>query len=286
MFLIIGIIMVLACVIGGFLMIHGPLHVLVQPSEFVVIFGAATGAMLAANPLKLLKLLASKIPLALKGSPYNKVAYSELLRLQYEVFINAKKGGLLSIEEDVNTPAESAIFTKYPKFLGNHHAVEFFCDAMKMLVNGAAEAEELEIALDTEMDTHHQEAGIVPALLNRVSDSLPGLGIVAAVLGIVVTMQKLDGPPAELGESVGAALVGTFLGLLFSYGMVAPIAANIENLAMDETKYLECMKVGIVAFANGAAPITAVEFARKTLFSSDRPTSDEIEPQLREIKPR
>src|SRR6185295_2356947 len=165
----------------------------VQPSEFVVIGGPAIGAMIAANPIKLLKLLASKIPVALKGSPYNKATFTELLHLQYEVFINAKKGGLLSIEEDVNNPAASVIFSKYPKFLGNHHAVEFFCDAMKMLVNGAAEAEELEIALDTEMDTHHQEAGIVPALLNRVSDSLPGLGIVAAVLGIVVTMQKLDG---------------------------------------------------------------------------------------------
>jgi chemotaxis protein MotA len=284
--LIIGIIIVLACVIGGFLMINGPLGVLMQPSEFVVIGGAAIGAMIAANPLKLLKLLASKIPTALKGSPYNKLSYAELLKLQYEVFINAKKGGLLSIEEDINSPAESSIFSKYPKFLSNHHAVEFFCDAMKMLVNGAAEPEELEIAMETELDTHHQEAAIVPALLNRVSDSLPGLGIVAAVLGIVVTMQHLDGPPEELGAHVGAALVGTFLGLLLSYGMVAPIAANIENLALDEAKYLECMKTGVIAFANGAAPITAVEFARKTLFTSDRPVSADIEPQLREIKPR
>jgi chemotaxis protein MotA len=285
-FLIIGIVIVLACVIGGFLMINGPLGVLMQPSEFVVIGGAAIGAMIAANPLKLLKLLASKIPLALKGSPYNKASYSDVLKLQYEVFINAKKGGLLSIEEDINTPAESPIFSKYPKILSNHHALEFFCDAMKMLVNGAAEPEELEIAMEMEMDTHHQEAAIVPALLNRVSDSLPGLGIVAAVLGIVVTMQHLDGPPEELGAHVGAALVGTFLGLLLSYGMVAPIAANIENLALDEAKYLECMKTGILAFANGAAPITAVEFARKTLFTGDRPVSAEIEPQLREIKPR
>lgn len=286
MFLIIGIVIVLACVIGGFLMINGPLGVLMQPSEFVVIGGAAIGAMIAANPLKLLKLLLKKIPVALKGSPYNMVSYSELLKLQYEVFINAKKGGLLSIEEDINAPVESSIFSKYPKFLSNHHAVEFFCDAMKMLVNGAAEPEELEIAMETELDTHHQEAAIVPALLNRVSDSLPGLGIVAAVLGIVVTMQHLDGPPEELGAHVGAALVGTFLGLLLSYGMVAPIAANIENLALDEAKYLECMKTGVIAFANGAAPITAVEFARKTLFTSDRPLSADIEPQLREIKPR
>jgi len=286
LFIIIGIIVVLVCVLGGFLMIDGPIMVLMQPSEFVVILGAAFGSMIAANPLKLLQMLAKRLPAALKGSPYNKVAFAELLRMQYDTFINAKKGGLLSIEEDVNSPAESSIFSKYPKFLANHHAVEFFCDAMKMLVNGAAEPEELEMAMETEMETHHQEGAIVPGLLNRVSDSLPGLGIVAAVLGIVVTMQHLDGPPEELGHHVAAALVGTFLGLLLSYGMLAPIAANIENLAHDEEKYFECIKAGIVSFANGAAPITAVEFARKTLFSVDRPPSVELEPQLREIKPR
>lgn len=286
MFVIIGIIIVLGCVIGGFLMIQGPLGVLMQPSEFVVIGGAAFGSMIAANPVKLLMMLVKKLPTALKGSPYNKTGFSELLRLQYEVFINAKKGGLLSIEEDVNSPEASPIFSKYPKFVGNHHASEFFCDAMKMLVNGAAQPEELEIAMETELETHHQESAIVPALLNRVSDSLPGLGIVAAVLGIVVTMQHLDGPPEELGHHVAAALVGTFLGLLLSYGVLAPIAANIENLSHDEAKYFECMKVGITAFANGAAPITAVEFARKTLFTADRPSSTELEPQLKEIKPR
>jgi chemotaxis protein MotA len=242
--------------------------------------------MIAANPLKLLLVLGRKVPAALKGSPYNKTAFSELLRMQYEIFVNGKKGGLLSVEEDVNTPEASTIFTKYPKFLGNHHAVEFFCDAMKMLVNGAAEPEELEIALELELETHHAENAIAPGILQRASDALPGLGIVAAVLGIVVTMQHLDGPPEELGHHVAAALVGTFLGLLLSYGMIAPLATNLENMAMDEAKYFECMKTGVLAFANGAAPGTAVEFARKTLFSADRPSSTELEPQLREIKPR
>lgn len=260
--------------------------VLMQPSEFLVIGGAAIGSVIAANPLKLLKVLFKKVPQALKGSPYNKASYSELLRMQYEVFINGKKGGLLSIEEDVNTPSASTIFSKYPKFLKDHHAVEFFTDAMKMLVNGACEPEELEIALELELETHHHETAIAPGILNKVSDSLPGLGIVAAVLGIVVTMQHLDGPPEELGHHVGAALVGTFLGLLLSYGMIAPIATNLENMAADEGKYFECMKTGIIAFANGASPGTAVEFARKTLFSTDRPSSAELEPQLREIKPR
>ena len=286
MFIIIGIIIVLGCVIGGFLMVNRPLAVLIQPSEFVVIGGAAIGATIAANPIKFLMRIVAMIPVALKGSPYDKAAYSELLRMQYDIFINSKKGGLLSIEEDVNTPMTSSLLTKYPKFLANHHAVDFFCDAMKMLVNGACQPEELEMMLESEMETHHDEMAIVPHLLQRVSDALPGLGIVAAVLGIVVTMQHLDGPPQELGHHVGAALVGTFLGLLLSYGMVAPIAANLENLAHDEAKYFACIKAGIVAFANGAAPSTAVEFARKTVFSFDRPSISELEPLLKEIKPR
>ena len=267
-------------------MINGPLGVLIQPSEFVVIFGAVIGATIAANPLKFLMQIFSRLTAALKGSPYNKVTYSEVLQMQYDIFVNSKKGGLLSIEEDVNTPMSSSIFTKYPVFIKNHHAVDFFCDAMKMLVNGACSPEELEILLETEMETHHDEGAIVPSLLNRASDALPGLGIVAAVLGIVVVMQHLDGPPSELGHHVGAALVGTFLGLLLSYGFLAPIAANLENLAQDEGKYFNCLKAGLVAFSNGAAPMTAVEFARKTIYSFERPPTSELEPMLKEIKPR
>lgn len=267
-------------------MINGPLGVLLQPSEFVVICGAAFGILLAANPMKFIMLLTRKIPAAMKGSPYNKLTYIEVLQMQYDIFVNAKKNGILSLEEDVNDPHTSSLFTKYPKFLANDHAIDFFCDAMKMLVNGACQPDELEIMLDSEMETHHEENGVSPALLQRVSDALPGLGIVAAVLGIVVTMQHLDGPPEELGHHVGAALVGTFLGLLLSYGLIAPIAANLENLSQDETRYFTCLKSGIVAFANGSAPSTAVEFARKTIFSFDRPPSSEIDPMLREIKPR
>lgn len=286
MFIIIGIIIVMGCVIGGFLMINGPLGVLVQPSEFVVIGGAVIGATIAANPLKFLMRILAQLPVALKGSPYNKIVYSEVLRMQYEVFVNAKKNGILSLEEDVNNPQSSEIFTKYPSFVANHHAVDFFCDAMKMLVNGACSAEELEIMLEAEMETHHEESAIVPHLLQRASDALPGLGIVAAVLGIVVTMQHLDGPPEELGHHVGAALVGTFLGLLLSYGFLAPIAANLENLGNDEAKYFSCLRSGILAFANGSAPSTSVEFARKTIWSFDRPPIAELEPLLKEIKPR
>lgn len=286
MFIIVGIIFVLLCVAGGFAMINGPFGALVQPAELVVIGGACVGATIAANPLKFLMQLTKSLPAALKGSQYNKATYSEVLRMQYDIFVNAKKNGLLSLEEDVNNAHSSQLFTKYPSFVHNHHAVDFFCDAMKMLVNGACSPEELEMMLDTELETHHEEAGISSTLLTRASESLPGLGIVAAVLGIVVTMQHLDGPPEELGHHVGAALVGTFLGLLLSYGMISPIAANLENLAKDEAKYYNCLKTGIISFAFGAAPSTAVEFARKTIYSMDRPSTEELEPLLKEIKPR
>lgn len=286
MFVIIGLVLVLVCVIVGFLMINGPLGVLIQPSEFVVIGGAAIGATLAANPPKFLKLILKQLTTILKGTPYNKTAFFEVLKMQYDVFVNMKKGGLLSVEEDVNKPMSSDIFTKYPTFTANHHAVEFFCDAMKMLVNGSCDAEELEIMLDAELETHHEENAIVPGLITRVSDAMPGLGIVAAVLGIVVTMQHLDGSPEELGHHIGAALVGTFLGLFLSYGFLAPVAANMENLAHDEARYFACLKSGIVAFANDSAPSTAVEFARKNIYSFDRPSGEEIEAALREIKPR
>ena len=286
MFIIIGIVVVLASICVGFLMVDGPFGTLIQPSEFVVIGGAAFGALLTANPLKMVVQLAKALPVALKGSPYDKNAFAEVLRMQYEVFINAKKGGVLSLEEDVNNPAASAIFSRYPKFLSHHHATEFFCDAMKMLVNGACEPEELELALEAELETHHEESAMIPAMLTRVSDSLPGLGIVAAVLGIVVTMQHIDGPPEEIGHHVAAALVGTFLGLLLSYGMIGPIASNLEHLNHEEAKYFSCLKTGLTAFAGGAAPMTAVEFARKTVYTINRPSSSELEPQLREIKPR
>ncbi|MEK7724442.1 MAG: flagellar motor stator protein MotA [Acidobacteriota bacterium] len=286
MLIIVGIAVVLISVAIGFAMVNGPFGTLIQPSEYVVIGGAVIGATIASNPMKYLMQILGKLPLALKGSIYTKTSYSEVLRMQYDVFVNSKKNGLLSIEEDVNNPHSFSLFTKYPTFVANHHAVDFFCDAMKMLVNGACSAEELEMMLEAELETHHEEAAIVPALLQRASDALPGLGIVAAVLGIVVTMQHIDGPPEEIGHHVAAALVGTFLGLLLSYGMVSPISTHIENLGHDEAKYFNCLKAGIVAYANGAAPSTAIEFSRKTILSFERPPLSELEPMLKEIKPR
>ncbi|MEW6736400.1 MAG: flagellar motor stator protein MotA [Acidobacteriota bacterium] len=286
MLVIVGLIVVFVSVIGGFLIMQGPLHVLIQPSEIIVIGGACLGAMVVGAPGKMLRLVLQKLPSAFKGSPYSKDSYLELLRIQYEIYVNVKKGSWLAIEGDVNSPDTSTIFSKYPGFLNNHHVREFFCDAMVLLVNGAAQVEEIEQAMEAEIETHHEESTIVPGILTKASDSLPGLGIVAAVLGIVVTMQHIDGPPEEIGHHVAAALVGTFLGLLLSYGMLAPVATNLEKLAQDESKYYSCIKAGLIAFANGAAPATAVEFARRTIFSFDRPTSAELDKQLREIKPR
>lgn len=268
------------------MLMNGPLGVLIQPAELVVIGGAVIGAMVIGSPSKLLGQMLKKIPAVIKGSPYNKDAFLDLLLLQYEIYINVKKGGWLAIESDVSMPENSSIFTSHPNFLANHHAKEFLCDSLMMLVNGAAHAEELEMAMEAEIETHHEEGTIAPGILSKAADSLPGLGIVAAVLGIVVTMQHIDGPPEEIGHHVAAALVGTFLGLLLSYGAISPLSANMEKLAQDEAKYFACIKAGLITFANGAAPAVAVEFARRTIFSVDRPSSEELDKRLREIKPK
>lgn len=286
MIAIVGVVIILVSVLGGYLYIQGPLGVLVQPSEIIVIGGACLGSVILSSPIKLIMLVLHELPLILKGSPYDKEAFIEALRMQYEIFVNVKKGSWLAIEGDINTPQSSSIFSKYPKFLNNHHAVAFFCDSLSMLVNGTAHIEEIETAMDQELETHHEEAAIVPGIITKASDSLPGLGIVAAVLGIVVTMQHIDGPPEEIGHHVAAALVGTFLGLLLSYGLCSPLSANLEKLSMMEGRYLACIKTGLVAFASGAAPATAVEFARRSIFSFDRPTSAELDKKISEIKPR
>src|ERR1700742_1475128 len=242
MFIIICIIVVFVSILGGFLVMKGPMGVLIQPAELIVIGGAVLGSVVIGAPMKMLSLIAKKLPAVLKGSPYNKSSYLELLLMQYELYINVKKGGWLAIEEDVMSPDKSSIFARCPKLLDNHHAREFFCDALMMLINGATNADELDLAMEAEIETHHEESAIVPGILTKASDSLPGLGIVAAVLGIVVTMQHIDGPPEEIGHHVAAALVGTFLGLLLSYGMISPVATNMEKLAQDEGKYFNCIK--------------------------------------------
>jgi chemotaxis protein MotA len=284
MFTIIGLVFVFACVLGGFAMVGGPFHVLVQPAELVVIGGAAVGTLIAGAPGNIRGQVLGCFVKAFSGSMPSKADYLELLKLQYEVFTFVRKNGAVALDEHVSDLEKSTIFSKYPSFLKNHHAVDFFRDALKQIVNGTASAEELDVLLETELDTHHEEAAIPIGLVRTTGDALPGLGIVAAVLGIIVTMGHLDAGPEEIGHHVAAALVGTFLGILLCYGMLQPIANCVEMQEIANSKYLKCIKEGVVASLKGAAPIVAIEFARKAVFSADRPSSDETDAACRALK--
>jgi chemotaxis protein MotA len=284
MFTLIGIVVVLLGVIGGYVLENGPLHVLFQPAELVIIFGAAIGALLVSAPGKVLgQVLRAMGSSITSGSP-TKADYLELLGLQYEVFQFLRKNGAVALDEHVQDMEKSAIFSKYPGFLKRHHAVEFFRDALKQVVNGTASAEELDVLLDAELETHHEEAVIPVGLIQKTGDSLPGLGIVAAVLGIIITMGSLDAGPEEIGHKIGAALVGTFLGVLLCYGILNPIATNVEIRNVADSKYLRCIKDGMIPAVRGASPIVAVEFARKAIFTSVRPSSDETDEAIRGVK--
>jgi chemotaxis protein MotA len=284
MFTVIGLVIVFASILGGFVMVGGPIHVLVQPAELLVIGGAAIGTLVAAAPGKMRGRLFGTVAKAFKAALPTKADYLELLKLQYEVFSFMRKNGAVALDEHVNDLEKSSIFGKYPSFLARHHAVDFFRDALKQIVNGTASAEELDSLLDSELETHHEETTIPVLLLQKTADSLPGLGIVAAVLGIIVTMGHLDGGPEEIGHHVAAALVGTFLGILLCYGLFHPLASNAELQEVANGKYLRCIKEGVVASLKGTAPIVAVEFARKAIFSDERPTADETDAACRAVK--
>jgi chemotaxis protein MotA len=284
MFTVVGLLIVFASIFGGFAMVGGPFGVLLQPSELLVIGGAALGTLIAAAPGKMRGRLFATIAKAFRADLPTKEDYLELLKLQYELFSFMRKNGAVALDEHVTDVEKSSIFGKYPSFLKRHHAVEFFRDALKQIVNGTASAEELDMLLDAELDTHHEETNIPVALLQKTADSLPGLGIVAAVLGIIVTMGHLDGGPEEIGHHVAAALVGTFLGILLCYGLFHPLASNAELQEVANGKYLRCIKEGVVASLKGTAPIVAVEFARKAIFSDERPTADETDAACRAVK--
>ena len=284
MFTVIGIVVVLAGVIGGYLYENGALHVLIQPAELMIIGCAAVGALLVSAPGKVFGQVLRAIGSSFVSSSPTKADYLELLKLQYEVFQFLRKNGAVALDEHVQDVEKSAIFSKYPGFLKRHHAVEFFRDALKQVVNGTASAEELDVLLDAELETHHEEAAIPVGLLQKTADSLPGLGIVAAVLGIILTMGSLDAGPEEIGQKIGAALVGTFLGVLLCYGIFNPIATNVEIQGVAGTKYLRCIKEGLIPAVRGVSPIVAVEFARKAIFASVRPSSDEIDEAIRSAK--
>jgi len=280
MFSVIGIIIVIAAILGGYLLEHGNVKVLLQPAELLIIGGAAIGTVLIANPLHILKKIAAGVAGVLSGSKYTKERYLESLKMMYDLFNKARKEGLMSIELDVEEPSKSAVFSKHPKFLKDHHVRDFVCDTLRMAVTGA-EPFDLDQLLDLDMEVHHHDAGQPVAALSTMADSLPGLGIVAAVLGVVMTMSALGGPPEEIGKKVAAALVGTFLGILLCYGFVGPIAANMAKSAEEERAYLHVLRVLMIAFLKGAAPIMAVETARRAIPGHLRPSFQEVEKACR-----
>ena len=284
MFTIIGSAIVIACVIGGFLLEHGNLAVLFQPVELLIIGGAAVGGFIIASPMKVIKAVMGGIVKMLSGKGYTKADYLESLTMLGEVFYKIRKEGLVSVEGDVDNPRESVIFTKYPTFFKNHHALDLVVDTLRTVMTTKIEPNELEALIDAELESHQEELTAPSKSVATVADSLPGLGIVAAVLGIVLTMGKISEPPDVLGKSIGAALVGTFLGVLLCYGFVGPMAKNMEHSASEELQYLSVLKMAIVAFVGGAAPQVAVEFGRRVIPAVDKPTFAEVEDALRRIK--
>jgi chemotaxis protein MotA len=280
MFSIIGILIVIAAIMGGYLMEHGNVMVLLQPAELLIIGGAAIGTVLIANPLHILKKIASGVVGVFTGSKFTKERYVESLKMMYELFNKARKEGLMGLEADVEEPSKSPVFSKRPRFLKDHHVRDFVCDTLRMAVTGT-DPFDLDQLLDLDMEVHHLDAGQPIAALSSMADSLPGLGIVAAVLGVVITMGALGGPPEEIGRKVAAALVGTFLGILLCYGFVGPIAANMAKSAEEEKAYLYVLRVLMITFLKGAAPIMAVESARRAIPGHVRPSFAEVEKACR-----
>lgn len=277
MFAIIGIVVVFGAIVGGYLMEHGNLKVLLQPAELLIIGGAAMGTMLIANPLPIIIRIGKGCAGAFLPSPFGKALYLEYLKMLNELFHYARKNGAVKLEADIEEPQKSELFKKYPGFLANHHALHFICDTLRMYISGGVGSFELDQMMELDMEVHHHTANTPVASLSTVADSLPGLGIVAAVLGVVITMSALGGPPEQIGEKVAAALVGTFLGILLCYGFVGPLAANMAKANDAEAHSYHCLRVGVAAFVRGSAPILAIEFARRTIPADVRPTFKEME---------
>jgi len=277
MFAIIGIVVVFGSIMGGFLMEKGPVAVLLQPAELVIIGGAAIGTLLIANPLGLIMRIFKSIMGVIGGSRYTKPVYLESLKMLSDIFVFARKSGMAKLEEDVENPEKSAVFAKYPKLTKDHHMLFFVCDTLRTAVAGVVAPHDLDEMIERDIEVHYEDALAPARALSVVSDALPGLGIVAAVLGVVITMSALGGPPEEIGHKVAAALVGTFLGILLSYGLVGPIASNLEKIIEAEGQFYQALRAGLMAFAKGMAPMIAVEFARRAIPHEFRPTFKEME---------
>jgi chemotaxis protein MotA len=277
MFAIIGIVVVFGAVVAGFLMEKGHLLVLMQPAELVTIGGAALGTLLIANPPHILKRIAGGVVGVLGASQFGKKRYLDSLKMMYEFLNKVRKDGLIAVEADVEKPQESAIFKKYPAFLKDHHVEAFVCDTLRMAITGGVEPFDMDQMMELDMEVHHDEAMQPIHALITVADALPGLGIVAAVLGVVITMGALGGPPEEIGKKVAAALVGTFLGILLCYGVVGPVGSSMTKNAEEHNSYLHVLRVLMLSFLKGAAPMLAVEMARRAIPAHVRPSFEEME---------
>ena len=284
MFAIIGTLVLVGSVFGGFALSGGHLAALAQPLELLMIGGAAIGVFIASNPLKVVKATIMALPGTVRGSRYSKAVYMELMALLYELLSKTRKEGLMSIERDIEAPNESALFGKYPKIQADHHLIEFITDYLRIMVSGNLNSFEIENLMDNEIETHHHEAEIPSHAVARVGDGLPAFGIVAAVMGVVHTMESVGAPPSELGIMIAHALVGTFLGILLAYGFAAPLAAILGQSAGEATKILQTVKVTLLASLQGYPPALAVEFGRKVLYSTERPSFQELEDHVKQAK--
>jgi chemotaxis protein MotA len=281
MLVLAGYVIVVASIFGGYAASGGHLGAMYQPLELIIIGGAAIGAFVVGNPTKTLKATAKALPTLLKGSKYTKALYMELMALLYELLNKVRREGLLAVESDIDAPQESSLFTKYPRVLADHHLIDFIVDYLRLMVGGKVDALEIESLMDREIETHHHE-GEIPALaLQRTADALPAFGIIAAVMGVVHTMESVGLPPSELGILIAHALVGTFLGILLAYGFVGPLVGVLEQKLHETTKALECIKATLLASLNDCVPAVAVEFGRKVLYSTDRPGFSELEDHVK-----
>jgi chemotaxis protein MotA len=278
---IIGYVIVFGGVIGGFVIEGGPVSILNQPVEFLIIGGAGIGALVVGTPVKVLVALGANLKKAIGGNGFTKSDYMELFAMMYEVLSIMRKNGEMALEKDVDNPGNSEVFKKYQRFMDNHAAKNMLLDSLRLVISGSANAEELSHLMDEEIATHEEEARRPAGVLAKTADAFPGLGIVAAVLGVIIAMGSMDQGPEVLGHKIAVALVGTFLGILVCYGILQPLVQKMEILIVEEAKYLECIKTGILAYLHGAAPIIAVEYARRVVFSTERPSAQELEEACR-----
>jgi len=285
MIIIIGSIVVVLSVIGGFMMGGGHVGALLHPNELIIIGGGALGALIIMSPKKVLMDMMKGMINCLKGAPHSKDAYEELLKVLYELFLLGRRNGMIALEEHVLEPKNSSIFKRYPRFSANHHAVEFLCGSLRPIIDGKIKPDQLRLLLDAEMERMETDHHAPVNVLTKTGDAMPGFGIVAAVLGIVITMASISGPIEQIGEHVAAALVGTFLGILLSYGFINPLAMNLEFMGTAELDYTRCIAACVTGFAGGMAPVTAVELGRRGLSPELRPSGEELEKMFKALKP-